>query len=209
MSENAFEEVDLQTLAPLEERIMAFVDEKATFSVQDLKEIFPTEPDKNLYRAVNRLEKNGAIRFLKHQSKRKIYTTADVTKLPTIKVGTERRTIKDLFDNIDVVYPDGKYSMAQSLNTLPLAYAKLFLVASIEDIKERKTAFLLLHKEMLKHRSNLLLMLENLDSVIQHPIMSGDLEYFTAVLTSNEGPNPPDITAFKAWYRRFMEEGND
>lgn len=205
MSENAFEEVDLQTLIPLEERILAFIEDKVAFSVQDLKEIFPTEPEKNIYRAVNRLENQSKIRFLRYQNKRKLYTTFNVVKLPTIKAGTERKTIKYIFDNIELLYPNGQYQMAQSLNNLPLCYARLFLVAQIEDIKERKTAFLALHKELLEHRANLMIMLENLDSIIQHPVMSGNLEYFSSVLTGSEAPTPPEVTAFKVWYRKFME----
>jgi hypothetical protein len=209
MSENVFEAASIPEL-PLEERIIAFTNENAFFSFHDVKRTFPMEADKNIYRAINRLEKDGRIRFVYHKNKRKHYTTSGVSKLPNLK-GPDGSSVslRDVFNSIQNLYPGGKYTTLEDLNGLMLDYCRLFVIAQIDDQRERKTAFLDLHRQLMIQRTILVRLLENLDQVIRHPTMSGDLAYFTDIFTGDEAPKPNELAEFKRWYFQTFAKGED
>src|SRR5687767_8839988 len=69
---------------PLRERVFDLIKDETTFTLKDVKRLFPNEVEKALYRVVKELEVQKRIRFLAYQDRSKLYTAIGNSELPML-----------------------------------------------------------------------------------------------------------------------------
>lgn len=194
---------------PLKERVFGLVSDQTTFTVKDVKKLFPDKNDKAIYRVIKELENEKRIRYLAWDNGGKVYTCVGVSNLPTL-IGADGSTFpcSEIIKNIDAFYDsNGIWSRLHSLNGLPVAIAKLFVIAEFEDRKQLKEGWIATQQELLAIKAQAQSVVGYCDSILKHPSMNGDLEKFKAVFAGDDEhvPDPPTITRFKVWYKKWSE----
>jgi hypothetical protein len=112
-----------------------------------------------------------------------------------------------VFREIASFYVNGQYRRLPELNDLFINFCRLFVIAQMPDIKEKRRAFILLHRDIMKQQALLRTMLSYTDTVLKHPTMRGDIEYFSEIFGGSEAPKDQEMAEFKLWYSRTFGKG--
>lgn len=196
-------------LMPLEERIYVFFKDQVLFSALEVRKKFPEEGEKAIYRALNKLEATQRIRFAHWANRRKVYTTSGVSGLPVIKtVDGSSHPLGILVKNIAVIYDkNGVLGSSKELNDYVTLMCQLFIIAQEDNEKEKKRQFLQVHNLLIERRELLLRMIGNIDAVVKHPAMSGDMEMFTKTFMDPQDkavPTAEELLEYRRWtYQTF------
>ena len=203
-------EVIKELVAPLEDRIHEIVKDMPFFTFKNIRPLFPTESDKTIYRAMNKLEATGRIQFLHHQAKQKVYSCAGISKLPILRTRDGKKAdLRTFFLNVQNMYDGEAWSTLKLLNEMPIDFCRLFIIADMErgDQKKEWAAFM---RRMNQYRELLMLFESYVEAVAKHPAVGkGDLDYFTEIFSGKEGPTAEQKTDFKVWLSRRAQRYGD
>lgn len=198
-----------------EDRIIEFFRDKPFFSSKDVINLLEgQETARTLYRAINKLEQEGRIRFLRYLGRVKIYTAIGQTNLPQFRSKDGKRVapisflVKNINQDITGIYKDNRWVDAELINDIPAAIAQLFIIAQHGDDPKMQRIEIIQSVQMLEEaRKRLTWMLELVNGVLNHPIMSG-AEVFNRLLNDEDDPAQPPkeaLTAFKVWYKQYTD----
>lgn len=206
MGINDSEEIP-QRIKPLDERILELVDTLVQWDFKIVKGYFPNEHEKSIYRALNKLENEGRIRYLGWRGRTKQYTTKGVSNLPTIPtVKGTRVDIKSMFSVVTSEYTeDYVWKRLSRLNDFPTLIGRIFVTAQLDEERGFKANYINLITELNNYRSELTFMLAQVDAIVMHPIMSGDPSLFKSIVSS-ESPDPHKLNEFKVWLTQFLKQ---
>lgn len=186
-------------LMPLEEKIHVFFKDEVAFTVADIERKFPEENRRSIYRAVVKLAETNRIRYLRYVDRKKVYTAIGQSNLPMIKTNQGKivpvaaliNAMPDLYD------ANGRFKQTE-LDDVFVVMCQLFVIAQ----DPTRADFMAAHKRLLEIREFFLRMVDNVDAVLRHPAMSGDLELFKRTFNSGNDPAIPDAKAlmeFRRW----------
>jgi hypothetical protein len=207
-----FSFVEPPPVATLDERIANTMPETQPFSMKELTAFFPNEDYWPLYRALSRLEKSRQIRYHKTVSKRKYYTLQAVNTLPHIINNADGKAHPlSVFVEQHEAFLDGERKIWKTLdearvNRIPVLFAHLFVIANSEEYandKELKKQWDLIRHELIEARRVLRQSEEWIDSVIEHPSMTGDVTTFREVFAGKDAPKLEAIQKFNRWIAKF------
>lgn len=209
-SDNFFNEENYDKashLFPLEEKIHMFFKDEIAFNAEDVANKFPNENMRAIYRALNKLEETNRIQHLRWVNRKKVYTAAGQSNLPMLKFATGSvAPVSVLVNNIPGLFgPDGRVKNDE-IDRLYILMCQLFVIALQDDPKRD---FLELHKELIEIRSFLLRSVENIDAIIRHPAMQGNMEVFKrsfATGTDPALPKPEELLEFRRWLAKLGEK---
>lgn len=197
-----FDEPVNEIIAPLEDRIFDNISELTFFTFKHLRPLFPDVNEKSLYRALNKLEASGRIRFLHYQAKQKVYSAAGTSKLPILtSVAGDKVSLRDMFVNIQNAYDGPHWRNLQKLNDLPIDISRLFIIADLE-LSDQKKEWAALQLRLQEYHDLLMAFIGYIDAVRMHPAMKGDWDYFNKIFGGKEAPTPQQKTDFKVWFSR-------
>lgn len=196
---------------PLEEKIHMFFKDEVAFTYADVEARFPDEHSRAIYRALKKLEDTRRIRFVRHVGRKKAYTASGQSNLPMFKFSNgEVKPISVLLDVIDKLYDENGRVLNEDLDRLYILLCQLFVVAQGDGIPPvpNKKEFIAIHKELVEIRSFLQRTIENIDAVIRHPAMQGNMELFQRSFSSGADvaiPKPEKLLAFRRWLAKLKE----
>lgn len=193
--------------APIDERIYALVNDMDVFNFKVVRNLFPHESDKTLYRALNKLETAGRIKFLFWNQKMKHFTCAGVSKFPIFTRGETNYDLAGLFRQISNQYgKDGRPAALKAFDDLYIDMCRLFLIVDSETDKEFKDQYILLHDRLMEYKRKLSVMQSDIDAVLMHATLRGDLEYFKTVFTNKDAPDAQEKLTFKRWFTDILNK---
>ena len=189
-----------QHLMPLEEKIHVFFKDEVAFTSEDVCRKFPDEHIRAVYRAIDKLVKTNRIKYLRVVNRKKVYTAMGQSNLPMIKTNQGNvvpisalvNAMPDLYDEAT-----GRFKQDEVDRTFILM-CQLFVLAQ----EPTRADFLEAHKQFIALREFFTRMVDNIDSVLRHPAMSGDLELFKRTFNSSTDPTIPNATElmkFRTW----------
>lgn len=197
-------ELDLRSI---EDRIIEMVGDEPLFTMDTIRDKFPHETDRAVYRALNKLEETNRIKFIHWRNRKKVYTTHGVSKVPNLPtLDGKQAPLREAMKWIDSFFENGRWKTLDEINTVLPDIMLMFQIAHIDDRKEMKTNYSEIQSRLSKHRSVLTNIVSWIDIIQKHPLMAGDLDYFKATLTDNSDPGVPsveEIIEFKRWYTKF------
>lgn len=194
---------------PLRERVFDLIKDQPTFSVKTAHALFPDETEKSIYRVFKELEREKRIRFLTFVNRAKIYTALGQSELPMLQ-GFDNATFpcSQVLKNIESFYsPNGMWNRLEEINRIPITISLLFIAAQNDDHKAMKESWIKLHGDLVTQRQTLRVVAGYIESILKHPSMNGDLDRFKTVFNGDDEhiPSPEQMTAFKVWYRKYLE----
>lgn len=194
-------------LFPLEEKIHLFFKDEIAFTFSDVEARFPDEHSRAIYRALKKLQTTQRIRFVRTIGRKKAYTASGQSNLPMFKFSSgEVKPVSVLVDIIDKMYGIDGRLVNTEVDRLYVLLCQLFVAAQMDDPKRE---FLAIHKELVEIRGFLTRALDNVDAVIRHPAMQGDMEYFKRSFYSGADaaiPKPEKLIAFRRWLAQIKEQ---
>lgn len=192
-----------EQFTPIEDRLLGLVQGQPYWNFKLVKSLMPQEGDKNIYRAINKLEETGRIRCLGWQGRSKQYTTRGVSNLPHLLLPNGQAVdLKLFYPGIPDGYKNGHMVAALKINNLLINIGQLFTLAQIKDEQELLAQYKELVLEFNEYKRILLLLLSWIEAIQKHPIMSGDLNTFKAIL-AGDSPSQEEINKFNVWVTRF------
>lgn len=193
----------------LADRVYTFIQDKTMFTFADVKENFPTEADKSLYRAIDRLRATNRVRFVSYKGRRKVFTAIGQTQLPQFRNSEgDYIPISMIVSQPDGFYPGELMGGMEEVNQLGIVLGRFFIIAHMDDLVEQRRAYITNHRELTLIRSRLENYLGIVDAVLSHNSMSGDLKVFNRIFKNYDDeyvPKPDVITQFKLWLSRRMQ----
>lgn len=188
-------------LDPLHEKLYNAMPEDLPWSMVEIQANFPTETYWPLYRALNRLEKDRRVRFHKLINKKKYYNKRKQNDLPHIFTSVGEAFPLSVFVNQRTVNDKGVWLSldARKANKIPLLFGQLFVIAAKLQGPEQKKDWSLIREELLNARGALTTTVAWIDSVVDHPAMSGDMEKFNAVFGGKDAPSVDELNEFIRW----------
>lgn len=206
-------ELDLPPLFKnLEERVFDYVSDKSHFTVKEVQVAFPNDNERMVYRAINRLENERRVRFLQWHNRAKLFTAVGTSRLPAI-MGADGRAviISDLMRSIEqLINEDGHWTPLDALEDLLPNICSLLVIAHFDDPKALKDSYWAINKKLIDQRAQLTTMVGYIDSIIKHPVMKGDVDYFKEIFTSNDPalPDMKEVNKFKVWLNKYRSARN-
>jgi len=194
----------------LEEKILVFFGDEIIFTAEDVQGKFPEEHQRTIYRALNKLEETAQIRFVKWQNRKKIYTTSGVSSLPQYRDGGGNvGPLGMLLEIVPTMYDEqGHLIPLQAVDNVFIDLMWLFVIAQEDDDAELKKQFITIHSRLQEYRALLLRLADNINNVLQHPTMSGDLNKFRQTFTDRKDsavPSAEDLLQFRRWLAQLRE----
>lgn len=189
---------------PLEEKIHVFFKDEVAFTVADIERKFPDEHVRAIYRAVDKLVKTNRIKYLRHVNRKKVYTAMGQSNLPMIRTNNgDVVPISALINAMPALFDEstGRFKQDEVDRTFILM-CQLFVLAQ----EPNRQDFLEAHKLLIKYREFFVRMLENIDSLLRHPAMSGNLDLFKRTFASTTDPAVPsaeDLLKFRTWLAKL------
>lgn len=189
---------------PLDERIFVFFKDEIGFTVNQAAERFPDENKRAIYRAMARLQETNRIQLVGYKNKQKIFTARGSSNLPRVKNSSGSvAPISVLLRSIPTMYDENGRIKSTEVDRFFILACQIFVIAQNE---EPKADFLELHKELVAIRAYLVRMTENVDNILRHPAMMGDMELFRrnfATGTDPALPTPEELLAFRRWLAKL------
>ena len=209
MSE-APEMLSLGDREPLDERILATMDDVIPFSMKEIQEAFPNETYWPLYRALEKLEKAHKVTFYKIVTKKKYFRKAFTNALPQIldNEGKPHPITMFLTEYKFTFDSDRKvWVQMDKVNRVPILFAYLFVIASQlkDQPKELKQQWKLVHQELMEARTALLRAVAWIDQVTEHDSMTGNMDKFLNAFTGEDAPDIKKVHEFLGWYNKLNE----
>lgn len=193
----------------LADKVYTFIRDKTMFTFHDVKENFPTEADKSLYRAIDRLRSTNRVRFVTYKGRRKVFTAIGQTELPQFRNSEGNYIpISLIVSQPEGFYPSEFMGGMEEVNQLGIVLGRFFIIAHMDDAVEQRKAYITNHRELTLIRARLENYLGIVDSVLSNPSMSGDLKVFNRIFKDPSDefvPKPDVITQFKVWLSRRMQ----
>jgi hypothetical protein len=207
------EKPDVSHLIPLEDRIFAAVAELPQFSKKEVSHYFPNESDRVIYRAIQNMEQQKRIRFTGYASRNKVYTAVGQSRLPSLRSPDGKYVpVSYMLTSAPSNYDAARnWTALEELNRLPIVINRLFFIADIADDKEAKQAYFRLIQQLMELRSRLTTMVGYIDSIVKHPTMAGDINYFREVYRSKDAalPTQEQMNEYKLWFSRNFGQRNN
>lgn len=199
-----------QHLLPLEEKIFIFFKDQVLFSASEVKRKFPDEGEKAIYRALNKLETTQRIRFAHWANRRKVYTTSGVSGLPVLRMANgESQPISVLLKYAADIHDEhGRFKSLHDLDLMMITMAQLFVFAQDDNPKEMKKQFMAAHDRLIEMQALMRRLSENIDALIKHPSMSGDMDAFSRTFTDPTDkavPTAEEINKFRTWLAKLQK----
>ena len=206
MPEEENEESKNFIVESLEVRILQLVSDIPMWTFKDLQRSLPNENEKTLYRTIKKLVEKGSIRELGWQGRSKRYTCFDVSNLPHIK-NREGHSydIGTVFSHIPNSYENGTWPPVAELNKLMADIGLLFIIANRDDEALGPEYRALIHK-FVAYKETATYILDIIDAILTHPIMSGDAGLFKKLLTGKDAPDIVTRQRFQVWFTK-LEKG--
>lgn len=198
---------EIPDLEPLSDRIYALMEDLIPWSMVEVQAAFPTETYWPLYRAWQQLETSNRIKFYRTKGKRKYYQKASLNLLPHIRMPDGRSLpISSFVDNIAAIIalkPNYSWELLDRnhVNKIPLLIGQLFAIAK-EDVFD-KEQWLAIRKELITARGALVTVIDWIDSILNHPAMSGDPVKFKTVMASKDAPALDSLHKFLIFVRKL------
>lgn len=192
----------------LADRVFNAMPDELPWSMVEIQKAFPTETYWPLYRALNSLERERRIRFYKIITKKKYYNKAKVNDLPHITTSVGQQYPISTFVTQRVIDERGVWLQLDSkkVNRVPLLFAQLFVAASKLSGVEQRKEWSMIREELTEARAALVTAVSWIDSVIDHPSMSGDMEKFAAVFGGKDAPSNDELNAYLRWANALVKE---
>lgn len=187
-------------LMPLEEKIHVFFKDEVAFTADDVCRKFPDEHVRSVYRAINKLAATNRIKYLRVINRKKVYTAMGQSNLPMIKTNQGNVVpMSALVNAMPELYDEATGRFKQDeVDRVFILMCQLFVLAQ----EPTRADFLEAHKQFIQLREFFTRMVDNIDAVLRHPAMSGDLELFRRTFNSNTDPSVPtatDLMKFRTW----------
>ncbi len=201
--------LDGKRLLPVEDQILELFGDSNNFSARDVINLLGLrESERTIYRAIERLQTEGRITYLRTLGRVKLYTAKGTSKLPQFKAydSPAYHPISVYLKNIKEIYPNDKWAKAEFINNLPSTIVRLFVIAQNSDnVKQQRQDFTKAMHTLAEMRRTLTWMVDLIDSVLKHPVMSSP-GMLTQILTDHDDPAMPtmaEINNFKVWYVEY------
>lgn len=189
----------------LEDRIHLFFKEEVAFTTEDVQSRFPDEHQRTIYRAINKLVETNRIRMANRVGRKKVYTALGTSSLPMIKtnagnvvpLGALVNAMPDLYDE------HGRFKQTE-VDEVFILLCQLFVLAQEPTRADFNTA----HKKLTELLTFFNRMSDNINAVLRHPAMQGDLETFKRTFASDKDPAVPDaqsLLRFRTWLAKLQK----
>lgn len=190
---------EMDKYLPLDEKIHVFFKDEVVFTVADIDRKFPDENIRAIYRAVDKLVKTNRIKYLRFVDRKKVYTAMGQSNLPMIKTNAGKVVpVSALINAMPELYDANGRFKQDELDDVFIVMCQLFVIAQ----EPTKVDFMAAHKRLIEIREFFVRMTENIDAVIRHPAMRGDLELFKRTFNSGNDPTIPnaeELMKFRRW----------
>lgn len=191
----------------LADKLFNAMPDELPWSMVEIQKAFPTETYWPLYRALNSLERERRIRFYKIIAKKKYYNKAKINDLPHITTTIGQQHPISVFVTQRAVDERGVWKQLdqKKVNRVPLLFAQLFVAANKLTGNEQRQEWSLIREELTEARAALVTAISWIDSVIDHPAMSGDMEKFAAVFGGKDAPSNDELNAYLRWANALVK----
>lgn len=191
-------------LMPLEDRVHLFFKEEIAFTVEDVSKRFPDEHVRSIYRAINKLVETNRIRQVRAAGRKKVYTASGSSSLPMIKTNQGNTVpVSALINAMPNMYDENGRFRQTEMDEVFIVMCQLFVIAQ----DPTKADFLAAHKKLTELREFFVRMADNVNNVLRHPGMQGDLEAFKNTFCSDKDPatpTPQQLLNFRTWLAKRL-----
>lgn len=191
-----------EIILPLEDRIHLFFKEEIAFTTEEVMKRFPDENSRAVYRAIQKLVETNRIKRVVAAGRKKVYTAAGSSSLPMIKTNSGKTVpVSALISAMPDLYDSTGRFKQTDVDEVFILMCQLFVLAQ----EPTRADFNAAHKRLTELLQFFTRMTDNINAVLRHPAMQGDLEVFRRTFASDKDPAVPtaqDLLKFRTWLAR-------